>query len=166
MADLFKLTSDAVISPCGNYRYLLRRQLQPKGETICTFIMLNPSTADATANDATIRKCMKFAKAWGWDWLYVVNLFAWRDTSPDAMKLVDFPVGPLNDARIRNVIGDADMVVCAWGKHGKHRGRDNVVRQMLADTHLHFLVLNKDGTPKHPLYCRDDTQPTLWEYAR
>jgi len=54
----------ATISPCGKYRYFLSREIgQELG--VATFIMLNPSTADATKNDPTIRKCMGFARKWG-----------------------------------------------------------------------------------------------------
>src|SRR5215213_9378089 len=93
------LTGSALFSACGRYRYLLTRQL---GEgalgqaKMATFIMLNPSTADATRNDPTIRKCIGFAQRWQCDTLQVLNLFAVRATLPRDMKRADDPVGPDN----------------------------------------------------------------------
>ncbi|OOG61404.1 hypothetical protein B0E46_15610 [Rhodanobacter sp. B04] len=152
----------AVLSPCGRYRYLLRRQLQQEGALTCLFIMLNPSTADAEVDDQTIRKCMKFAKAWGYDWLHVVNLFAWRATSPEDMKAAGSPIGQYNLSRIMDAVSAADLVVCAWGKDGSYLNQATQVRQSLVGTHVHYLQLNKDGSPKHPLYVKDNTRPTLW----
>lgn len=152
---------DAELSGCGRYRYLLRRQLG-MGERICTFVMLNPSTADATLDDPTIRRCIGFAARWDMHWLYVVNLFAWRATSPDAMKAVADPIGPENDAFLQRVIPQSDCVVCAWGKHGSHRGRAKQVIDAFPRRVFHVLALNKDGSPKHPLYVRGDTQPQEW----
>lgn len=166
MPDLFPLARDALLSPCGAYRFTLSRQLEPEGTSSCVFIMLNPSRADATDDDPTVRKCMKFAKAWGYSLLHVVNLFAWRDKSPAAMKLAKYPVGENNDVIVRLAASRAGIVVCAWGKHGTHLDRHNVMRQQLHGWGIpvHYLALNKDGTPKHPLYCRDDTVPTRWEF--
>lgn len=162
MGDLFCHEGAAVISPCEKYRYLLSRHLDPAGKGACLFIMLNPSTADATADDPTIRRCIGFARSWGYHRLSVVNLFAWRATDPAAMRAAADPVGPANDAWIRAEADKADVVVCAWGKHGAHAGRGATVREMLAWRHLHVLAKNKDGSPKHPLYVKSDTRPGLW----
>jgi hypothetical protein len=97
------------------------------------------------------------------DWLYVVNLFAWRATSPDDMKASNDPVGPENDAFLQRVIPCSDCVVCAWGKHGSYRGRAKQVINAFPRRVFHVLALNKDGSPKHPLYVRGDTQPQPWE---
>jgi hypothetical protein len=162
VADLIPLYRGAELSACGKYRLSLTRQLSPVGELTCLFIMLNPSTADADVDDPTIRKCMKFARSWGFHWLHVVNLFSYRATSPADMKVCWLPVGLGNDDALRSRAAGADLIVCAWGKHGRHRNRCDAVRQSLADYRLHYLQLNKDGSPKHPLYVKDSTQPTLW----
>ena len=70
----------ADISPCGRYRYSLWRKWGP-GAT-CMFVGLNPSTADETADDPTIRRCMAFARDWGYGALCMANLFAYRATDP------------------------------------------------------------------------------------
>lgn len=162
MTDLIPLHRGAELSACGKYRLSLTRQLSPSGESSCLFIMLNPSTADADVDDPTIRKCMKFARSWGFAWLHVVNLFSFRATSPVEMKAAEHPVGPGNDDILRSRAAGADVIVCAWGKHGWHQRRCDAVRQILSDRRLHYLQLNMDGSPKHPLYVRDVTQPSLW----
>jgi len=76
-----EMVRSAVISKCGRYRYLLTRKWGKRTD-FATFVMLNPSTADGFRDDATIRKCIGFAKRWGFDGIQVVNLFAWRSRDP------------------------------------------------------------------------------------
>lgn len=84
------------------------------------------------------------------------------------MKLVADPVGEFNDFVVHFAVAKADMVVCAWGRHGAHMGRGGIVRRALiedgpeAAVKLHYLALNADGSPKHPLYIPDVTDPTPW----
>src|SRR5262245_2005621 len=93
----------AVLSACGKYRYLLRRHFG-SSHKIATVIMLNPSTADATMDDNTMRRCMGFARQWGCGRLQVVNLFALRSRDPKAIKQTVDPVGPANESHIRQAI--------------------------------------------------------------
>lgn len=159
MNDLFALASDATISPCGLYRYSLRRQIRPASDQTCLFIMLNPSTADAKADDPTVRRCIRFASDWGYNWLTVVNLFALRATDPQSLTNAADPIGPNNDAWILDRVNAADLVVCAWGKHGALMDRAKAVLELLAWRDLHCLALNRDGSPKHPLYVASATKP-------
>ncbi|WP_369501657.1 DUF1643 domain-containing protein [Rhodanobacter sp. FW106-PBR-LB-1-21] len=149
------------MSPCGRYRYLLRRQLCPAGTRVCLFVMLNPSTADATMDDPTIRRCAGFARAWGFDWLHVVNLFAWRATDPLALRTARDPVGPENDVHLQAEVVRADRVVFAWGRHGGYLGRGQAVREALAFRQVHVLGQNADGSPKHPLCMPAASLPTV-----
>ena len=146
---------NAVISACGRYRYLLTRQVGP-GSRTATFIMLNPSTADASINDATIRRCIGFARRWGCGRLAVLNLFAFRATDPADMKRAEDPVGPENRAWFDRTLSDAGEgpVVCGWGVHGEHAGQDQTVLGWLAEIGVRSLALGltKEGHPKHPLY--------------
>ena len=71
----------ADISPDGLYRYSLSRRLTAGNRTVL-FVGLNPSTADATADDPTIRRCAGFARSWSFDWLLMGNLYALRSTDP------------------------------------------------------------------------------------
>lgn len=151
---------DAAISPCGRYRWSLRRIWDPAVQPVA-FVMLNPSTADAEQDDPTIRRCMGFARSWGHGGLVVVNLFAYRATNPAAMKGANDPVGPENDQAILAAASSAARVVCAWGTHGSFQSRDRRVAGDLlaAGIPLHALELTKDGHPRHPLYVKGDKQP-------
>lgn len=127
------------------------------------FIGLNPSTADEHQDDPTIRRCIGFAKTWGYDSLVMLNLFAWRATDPIDMLQAPDPVGPENDWHLMNAAADADVIIAAWGTHGAHLGRDHVVRHMRWVGHrLHVLRLTKDGHPAHPLYLPAKLQPVRW----
>jgi len=106
---------------------------------------------------------MRFAQGWGYDWLHVVNLFAFRATDPAEMRMAEDPVGPYNDARLVDEASAADMVILAWGKNGAFRNRANRVLELLAWRELHCLALNGDGSPKHPLYIRADASPVKFE---
>lgn len=143
----------AEISPCGKYRYTLRRALNGDRGTV-NFIMLNPSTADALEDDPTIRRCMGFAGMWGYGELLVTNLFALRATNPDELLTADDPVGPENNGYlIDNACHDT---VVAWGGHKAALERADYVFHMLRQQfHINppmCLKLTKAGAPGHPLY--------------
>lgn len=161
MMDMFN-KSGAVFSPCRRYRYRLWRTWDEK-LPVATFIMLNPSTADDVENDPTVERCQRRAMQLGFGGLRVANLFAWRSTDPEALySATTDPVGRLNDQAIYEQSKDAGIVICAWGTHGNHMGRGKQVLEMLRETGIqpHYLQLNRDGTPKHPLYVSYETQPT------
>lgn len=149
----------ATISPCGLYRYSLWRKWAPG--PMCVFIGLNPSTADATLDDPTIRRCVGFAKAWGFSGLMMLNLFAYRATEPADMKDAQDPIGPENDDALHFAHSNTTTVIAAWGAHGTFKGRDKQVRAMLP--RLHYLRLTKDGHPGHPLYLPASLRPVAWE---
>lgn len=156
--------STAVYSPCERYRYLLTRVWEPAGKR-ALFVMLNPSTATEFQNDPTVERCERRARALGFGAFRVTNIFAFRATDPRVMRAEADPVGPQNDAAIRDSARDwADMVVCAWGTHGAHLGRGAAVEALLRATGrpLFTLGLSKDGHPKHPLYIGYDRQPEPW----
>ncbi len=141
------------------HRYTLWREWIG-GTGYVQFIGLNPSTADEVQNDPTVRRCIAFAKAWGYSAMCMTNLFAYRATNPDVMKRHADPVGSLNNWALLHVAGQAALIVAAWGVHGTHQQRGWRVRRLLeADHHLHCLGRTKDGEPKHPLYLRADTRP-------
>jgi hypothetical protein len=154
----------AVVSQCGQYRYLLRRSWR-NARAAC-FVMLNPSTADATNDDPTVRRCIRFAKDWGYGQLVVVNLFALRATNPVELKRHPEPVGPVNDRWIEQTVADESVgvVVAAWGNHGGWRCRDVAVMDRLkALGAVHVLGLTSAGCPRHPLYVPAATRPQeLW----
>lgn len=150
----------ADISACGSYRYALYREWDDNDRRVC-FIMLNPSTADAEVDDPTIRRCIGFAKRWGFGSLEVVNLFALRATSPDVLLTHPRPIGPDTDSVIEAALSDADLTICAWGTRGTLLDRNKVVLELL-DGHgieRYALRLTNDGHPAHPLYLPGNLKP-------
>ena len=161
----FSEIGDALFSPDEAYRYVLRRRIYPtlgaEPERAVAFVMLNPSVADEKVGDQTIRRCTDYASRWGYSELYVVNLFAYRSTSPANLYKQDDPIGPLNDHYIEEIAQACELVVMAWGAHGNHLDRSQVVREKLRQVcKPHYLVLTKEGEPGHPLRLRKDLKPT------
>lgn len=159
------MKTSAEFSPCRRYRYALWRYWGPdavdKGYAL--FIGLNPSTADETTDDPTIRRCIAFAKAWGYSGLCMVNLFAYRATNPADMLVTPDPVGPDNDRWLRFHAERAGIVIAGWGVYGSHLARDRIVKQMVPN--LHYLRLTKDGHPGHPLYLPKTLVPQPFALA-
>jgi len=155
----------ASFSPCRRYRYTLWRKWEGSRTSsgYAMFVGLNPSTADETVDDPTVRRCIAFAKAWGYDGLCMTNIFAYRATNPAEMLVQADPVGDENDATLRTMAEGAGLVVAAWGNHGGHRGRGEIVRRMLPN--LHYLQLTKIGQPGHPLYLSGKLRPIAWAAA-
>lgn len=142
------------------YRYELWRRWSD-GQRYVNFICLNPSTADENTDDPTVRKCVKFAKSWGFDALCITNLFAFRSTDSKAMMKALDPVGLGNNRHILNVAQDAALIVCAWSRNGAFMGRGSKVRQLIRKFDPHYLRITL-GQPWHPLYLPDNTLPSRW----
>lgn len=149
----------AVLSQCRNYRYALSR-VWDASHPYVLFIGLNPSTADETEDDPTIRRCIGFAKSWGYGGLVMANLFAWRATEPSDMKRQNDPLGEKNDYWLVELASHAGVVVAAWGNDGCFKQRSSQIRALLPD--LHYLKLNGTGEPAHPLYLKQTLRPVLW----
>lgn len=149
----------AVISSDGLYRYELWRHWSNAGTAV--FIGLNPSTADATKDDPTIRKCVGFSKRWGFGALCMVNLFALRATRPKDMMKAELPSGMDNQHHLLKCTSEAGIVIAAWGANGSFQNQDLTVFQWLqqAGVSLHALRLNTDGSPGHPLYIPYEAKP-------
>lgn len=146
------------------YRYTLWRETGEQGESYVQFIGLNPSTADETVNDPTVKRCMGFAHDWGFRWMVMTNVFAYRATDPREMKAQSNPWGTCGEGDHGNLYwlqqcaAGADLVVAVWGVHGSYLGGDVSVRGALKDVSLRCFGKTKDGHPKHPLYLRRDSQ--------
>lgn len=163
--SLFPELTGAQFSPCERYRYRLWRTWDASKPAV-TFVMLNPSTADAVANDPTVERCQRRALAMGYGGLRVANIFAYRSTDPQVLYDLDDPVGPDNDAAILAQARESALVICAWGNHGQLQNRGEAVLSLLNKAGItpHHLGLNgRTGdaarTPKHPLYVGYKTQP-------
>jgi len=165
--DTDEMTGTAVISPCGLYRYRLGR-VWDDALSPCVFVMLNPSTADASAPDPTVTRCIGFARALDCGGIVVVNLFAYRTKDPKVMAAAADPIGPENDEHIREVVtGRRGPVICAWGA-GASKGRlASRVPAVLSLLHLAGVVptalrVTKSGHPEHPLYLPSACRPIPW----
>lgn len=146
----------ASISECGRYRYALERHTGIAGPNL-TWLMLNPSTADAFTDDPTIRKIVGFTRRAGCGVAMVVNLFAWRATDPrDVINNFADAEGEHNCAAIMQAAAISDAVVCAWGPKPWAKKQAERVLQWL-DEHpngprkLLCIRRAKDGSPMHPL---------------
>jgi len=150
----------AVLSDCGTYRYVLWRCWDDEKDWLI-WIMLNPSIADGTQNDATIRRCMGYAKARGNGGISVYNLFALRATNTKEILAASDPVGPLNDHYLREIPKNR-FVVCAWGANANHfQERVKVVKQILGGKLLIHLGMVR-GQPRHPLRLAKTLSASPW----
>ena len=157
---------NAILSTDRRYRYVLWRGWNPPLPA-AIWVMLNPSTADESTDDPTIRRCLGFSRAWGCGEMQVINLYALRATDPRKLWESSDPVGPLNDYHTTRLLRSAAEfgwpVIAAWGANA----RAERVKQFLAiaDAHgcrIHSLGLTKGGAPRHPLYLPASSAPTLW----
>jgi hypothetical protein len=149
----------AVLSSCNGYRYQLSREwgYGPK----IGFIMLNPSTADAEIDDRTIVRCIGFGRHLDYGGILVGNLFGWRATDPNELKIAQDPIGPENDYHLKQIIDQSALLVCAWGVNGTLSNRNREVLSLIRSSQRepHCLARTKNGHPKHPLYVLSNTRP-------
>lgn len=155
------------------YRYRLDRNL---GTTLLDgsserllWIMLNPSTADEILDDPTICRVKGFTTRLGFSRLTVVNLYAWRATSPADLWHADDPVGIENDRIIRDLVKRSAYcetpIIAAWGANARPDRVDQVlriIRDVRAMARLHCLGVTAADAPRHPLYLRADSPLTPW----
>lgn len=158
---LEEIDGSAQFSPCGNFRYLLTRSWGDGPHV--AWLMLNPSKAGALEDDPTIFKVTKFSRHWGYGSFSVFNLASHISTDPKRLQYATDPVGPLADYWAQKAIEGARELICAWGC------ADNLRTPILQDRPKQLLTkirnwkselvfpfnclgINKDGSPKHPLY--------------
>ncbi len=166
MGIIQKLFKERVIfDKTRQYRYVLLRILNENLPSI-TFIMLNPSIADANKDDPTIRRIKGFANMWGYGVVFILNLFAYRSTSPSKLKKVLDPIGPMNDFYLDLIAGASDKIIVAWGTNGELHNRANIVLDSLPKKNKLFcLEKTKNGFPKHPLYTGKDIIPQSYGWV-
>ena len=141
----------AVLSTDRTRRYLLTRRWD--GGPLMAWLMLNPSTADARTDDATITRCVRRARDMGtFGGIAVVNLFSLRAADPRELRACPDPVGPANDSFIIRTCQTAVLVVVAWGAHGAYLGRGAEVTSLLARSAIRpaCLGVTGNGQPRHP----------------
>lgn len=151
MTDFVSATADIR----GDYRYSLTRVWDASQPTI-TFVLLNPSTADAIDLDPTLRRCMNFASRDGFGSMILLNLYAYRTPSPAVMLAASDPVGPENDSVLANATG---TVVAGWGTNASPARVAHVLKLLPP---LKALKITKSGHPQHPLYVKGDSALVDW----
>lgn len=148
------------------YRYCLTRSWPDTRQTHhqVTFIMLNPSRANADQDDPTIRACLQFAQHLGYTQLTVVNLFAYRTPHPSDLQQASDPIGPDNDRHLIAATQSAEKVILAWGNWGTLMNRAKAVVTLLSPYRHKLYCLGRNCTeqPRHPLYIKRTTKPQLW----
>lgn len=154
-----QVNNGAVISECGKYRFRLWRNWDSSKPKVL-FIMLNPSTADHFNNDPTIRRCISFAKSWGYGGIMVGNLDPMISTDPKKLKRdLDEETYRVFDKNMQAVMAmsfEAKKIILAWGNPPKHV---NTASFWTLVGGVSYLGLTKSGEPKHPLYLRKDLIP-------
>lgn len=151
-----EMQKSAEFSDCRAYRYVLRRSWDWQGyANQVMFVGLNPSTADEVEDDPTIRRCIGFAKSWGFGGLLMMNAYAFRATDPKVMKAATDPIGPDNDEALSYRATQVGLIVACWGAHCERR-RERQVLDVLGKP-VKCLGKTKAGHPKHPLYLAKDT---------
>ena len=143
------------------YRFALMRRWN-HGPAL-NFVMLNPSTADATTDDATIRRCIDYAKRWGFGALYVTNLFAFRATDPAELRHALSPIGPGNDRWIDRLAHAAERVVCGWGANPAALAGDRHIEVFDLLPEPHCVGTTRGGLPRHPLYVKREVPLVPYE---
>jgi len=193
----------AYFSKCRTYRYALWRLWHDQENMIeingvkfprngyVMWIGLNPSTADESVDDPTIRRCISFTKSWGYDGMFMVNLFTYRATDPNEM-LAQFsvradgqnivgeymnrssPVGGCKNAQVvYHLQKKCALVVAAWGANQNLIVKDRassmcswfVDEKCPIDRDLHCVAMTMDFSPGHPLYVSAAAQPTLYRQS-
>ena len=147
----------------NNHRYRLGFEINPRGRGRVLFIGLNPSTATLTTTDSTVDTfCKGIAFNKGFREMEIINLFAYRSTSKNALLKVKDPIGAKNNHFTRIAVSSADLIVAAWGQyfHPTICERALDVLTIIREHHtcpIRAITLNADGSPAHPLYKRTNS---------
>ena len=157
------IDSGADFDQTGKYRYKLWR-IWNKDEPTILFIMLNPSTANAETDDPTIRRCLNFAKSWGYGGIEVVNLFALVSSDPEKLLTTPNSIGENNGQVILQASGRSKKIIVAWGAFREAIARGKEVIRLLDKFDIYCLGRTKSGHPKHPLYLRSDVNPVIYQW--
>jgi hypothetical protein len=156
----YRSASGALFSTCRNWRYALWRNWEG-GNGRVLFIGLNPSKADEHHNDPTIRRCMGFARDWGYGGILMGNIYAFCATRPSELFKTPEKEGPENQQILDTMCHLATKVVCCWGNHGLAKQGDMPL--LSGKLPIHCLKLNRSGAPAHPLYLRKYLKPAIWK---
>lgn len=153
----------------GRYRYILTRTFTPEPKRLLSVIGMNPSRADAMADDSTLRCVQALARREGFDGLIMLNLWALRATDSAEMRewyrqprIAWWNIEEKNERHIIEQTRLTEYTICAWGVD--RTGKGARLRQLLTEAgrDLRHLGLTKTGHPRHPLYLRNDVEIQPW----
>ena len=164
---LRKTPIGATLDSTRRHRYSLTREVAdaPRGGRPILFCGYNPSTADETADDPTLRRETGFTRALNGEYLIKVNLLTYRAADPNEIDFIEAErTFEENVARVADLaaltLQAGGTIIAAWGAP---KGPKNV--QALAAEAARMLIdenqvgvrwrsfgLTKGGDPKHPLY--------------
>lgn len=143
----------AIFSEDRLYRYALWRHWDERPKLMV--IGLNPSTANEEVNDPTIKKVIKIADFNGFGGVYMLNLFGIVSKDPSILKSHHDPIAKQQEY-LDYYSQLCSKIVFAWGNFKEARERSVEVEQAFPNSYA--LHINKNGSPKHPLYCKDNSQ--------
>jgi hypothetical protein len=159
------MRNECIFSPDRKYRYLLKHIYNSTfGRKLCTWIGLNPSVANETQLDPTLRRIQRFSDQWGYSGFIMTNLFGLVSTDPKRLSTEADPVGPENDRYILQAARETELVVAAWGAIGTLQNRCAHALELLAAVDLVCLGTTKEGYPCHPLYVAGETMPVRYRH--
>ena len=161
MKDLFE-NNGAEFSACRTYRYCLWR-IWDENKPLVMFIGLNPSTANETKPDRTITRIKNIVTNLGYGGFYMLNLFAVVSKDPKVLKTHPDPIGE-NDGWLEKIAPKCEKIFFAWGNFKEAKQRAEQVKKMFPDAWA--LVINKNGSPKHPLYIKGDVIPVPYPFQK
>lgn len=168
--DKLKVKGEACFSPDRQYRHYLLREWSKEPKVV--FIGLNPSSADEHADDPTTRRCIQFAEKWGGGGIVMLNLFDLVSSDPYVLRVHSKPESSENvkylDFWLNTPRSGCDryqkgLNIIAWGKNGSVNGRYLEFLERYSNTEFHYIKLNGDGSPSHPLHLSTSLNPVKWE---
>jgi len=169
---------EATISDCGLYRFDLRRTIEPacsckrcrlnsrRHRGYVLWVLANPSTADAVADDATERRGWAFTEFWGYGEMVFTNVSPFRSTDPKLVQPLPLEIEAMNAGYLVHHAERAAIIVCGWGTHADKQlaaRAAGILKRAAPEGKIYTLGLTKDGSPKHPLYLGADIAPQLWD---
>ncbi len=147
----------AFFSRDKKYRYLLKR-IWNSSQSKLLFIMLNPSDADFIKDDPTIRRLISFSKKWGYGGFSVCNLYSYITSSPSVLYRSSNILGHKNKSFVKKQIKNSDRIVYAWGNT---ETEPDWLKKLVKTSYC--IGINKNGTPKHPLYLNSNAQLSIFK---
>lgn len=157
MIDLFNdIDKGAEMSKDRQYRYALWR-IWDKEKYMVMFIGLNPSTANESKDDPTIRRVIKFAQNWGYGGVYMMNLYPFVTAYPHELQTGNMD---MNNKWLIRIAMKCHRVVFAWGNFLEAVYPGASISKALDGW---ALEINQNGSPKHPLYVKGDIKPVKYK---